>query len=237
MESQREFGPFVIDFQERTLRRGGQPVALTPKAFDVLAALLEQPGRLFTKQELLDKVWPDTFVEESNLTYNVFSLRKALGDPAENGQYIETVPRRGYRFTGALTSLSVNHGNPQLAGAGGGLNAASAVEPHRFQPVDPPVAIADPAAGSTGPVQTPAPARSRWRPSRSVLAMSVSVAIAASLLVYWWTESTTSEPLRAIPLTSMPGVVRSPSLSPDGTHVVFTWTGTRQDNRISMFNR
>ena len=91
--SQSQFGPFHIDVRERVLRRDGQPVPLTPKAFDVLVAFVEQPGRLLSKQELLDKVWPDTFVEESNLTYNVFALRKALGEPADGGQYIETVPK------------------------------------------------------------------------------------------------------------------------------------------------
>ena len=78
--------------RERLLEREGQPVALTPKAFDLLAALVEQPGRLVSKDELLRKVWPDTFVEESNLAYNVFALRKALGDTAEEGRFIETVP-------------------------------------------------------------------------------------------------------------------------------------------------
>ncbi len=97
--SQSEFGPFSIDVEERVLRRDGRPVPLTPKAFDVLAALVEQPGRLISKEELLQKVWPDTFVEESNLAYNVFALRKALGDTADNGQYIETIAKRGYRFT------------------------------------------------------------------------------------------------------------------------------------------
>jgi eukaryotic-like serine/threonine-protein kinase len=109
--SRREFGPFSIDLAERLLRRDGQPVPLTPKAFDVLAALLEQPGRLIAKEELLQKVWPDTFVEESNLAYNVFALRKALGDTADNGQYIETVAKRGYRFTAPVT--------PSLPGTGG----------------------------------------------------------------------------------------------------------------------
>ena len=93
--SQSQFGPFLIDVRERVVRRDGRPVPLTPKAFDVLAALVEQPGRLISKEELLQKVWPDTFVEESNLAYNVFALRKALGDTAENGQYIETIPKRG----------------------------------------------------------------------------------------------------------------------------------------------
>ena len=90
-----QFGPFVLDVQERVVRRDGRPVPLTPKAFDVLAALVEQPGRLISKEELLQKVWPDTFVEEANLAYNVFALRKALGDTADNGQYIETIAKRG----------------------------------------------------------------------------------------------------------------------------------------------
>jgi len=90
-----QFGPFLIDVRERLLQRDGQPVPVTPKAFDLLAALVEQPGRLISKDELLHKVWPDTSVEESNLAYHVFALRKALGDAAERGLYIETVPKWG----------------------------------------------------------------------------------------------------------------------------------------------
>ena len=99
------------------LRRDGRPVPLTPKAFDVLAALVEQPGRLISKEELLQKVWPDTFVEESNLAYNVFALRKALGDTADNGQYIETIAKRGYRFTATVTPTTRgNGGSPSPEG-------------------------------------------------------------------------------------------------------------------------
>jgi two-component SAPR family response regulator len=70
-------------------------VPVTPKACDLLAALIEQPERLISKEELLQKVWPDTFVEEANLAHNVFALRKALGDTAANGQYIETIAKKG----------------------------------------------------------------------------------------------------------------------------------------------
>ena len=101
-----QFGPFLIDVGERTLRRDGEPVPLTPKAFDVLVALLEKPGQLISKDELLQKVWPDTFVEESNLAYNIFALRKALGDTAENSRYIETVPKKGYRFRASVSPAS-----------------------------------------------------------------------------------------------------------------------------------
>ena len=98
-----QFGPFLIDVGERILRRDGEPVPLTPKAFDVLAALLEKPGQLITKDELLRRVWPETFVEESNLAYNIFALRKALGDTADNSRYIETVPKKGYRFKAGVS--------------------------------------------------------------------------------------------------------------------------------------
>jgi DNA-binding winged helix-turn-helix (wHTH) protein/Tfp pilus assembly protein PilF len=93
-----EFGLFRLDAAERQLLRAGEGVPLTPKAFDLLLALVEQPGHLLEKEALLKAVWPDTFVEENNLTDNISRLRKTLGE-GENGQkFIETVPKRGYRF-------------------------------------------------------------------------------------------------------------------------------------------
>jgi DNA-binding winged helix-turn-helix (wHTH) protein/tetratricopeptide (TPR) repeat protein len=93
-----EFGPFRLDPNERLLRRDSQVVPLTPKAFDLLLVLLEHPGRLLEKETLLETVWPDSIVEEGNLADNISRLRKALGE-GENGQkFIETIPRRGYRF-------------------------------------------------------------------------------------------------------------------------------------------
>src|SRR5688572_13297227 len=96
-----QFGAFTLIPDEQRLLRDGQPVLLTPKAFDLLAMLAANPGRLLTKEQLMQAVWPDTVVEDSNLTYNVFALRKALDDTAENSHYIETVPKRGYRFAAA----------------------------------------------------------------------------------------------------------------------------------------
>jgi DNA-binding winged helix-turn-helix (wHTH) protein/TolB-like protein/Tfp pilus assembly protein PilF len=96
------FGPFLLDSRERRLLRDGQPVPLTIKAFDVLEALARNEGRLVRKKELLRLVWPDAAVEENNLTVTVSALRKALGEGPADRQYIETVPRRGYRFVGAL---------------------------------------------------------------------------------------------------------------------------------------
>jgi eukaryotic-like serine/threonine-protein kinase len=93
-----DFGPFRLDAAERLLLRAGQPVSLTPKALDLLVYLVEQPGRLVTKQALMSALWPDSFVEETNLTYNISALRKALGDGQDGEQFIQTVPTRGYRF-------------------------------------------------------------------------------------------------------------------------------------------
>jgi DNA-binding winged helix-turn-helix (wHTH) protein/tetratricopeptide (TPR) repeat protein len=91
-----EFGPFRLDPAQRELSCQGQPISLTPKAFDVLVFLVVRREQLVSKAELMAAVWPDTSVEEGNLAWNVSAIRKALGD--EGGAYIETVPKFGYRF-------------------------------------------------------------------------------------------------------------------------------------------
>jgi DNA-binding winged helix-turn-helix (wHTH) protein/tetratricopeptide (TPR) repeat protein len=99
-ESRRElyeFGPFRVDADNEVLSRDGQPVTLTPKAFQILLVLVRRSDEIATKDEIMKSVWPDTFVEETNLTRNIFSIRKALGEGAEN-QYIVTVSGKGYRL-------------------------------------------------------------------------------------------------------------------------------------------
>ena len=96
------FGPFQLDARERRLSRGSDVIPLRLKVFDTLRVLVENAGQLVTKQELLDTIWPGTAVEENNLNHNVSVLRKALGEKATGQQYIETVPRVGYRFAAAV---------------------------------------------------------------------------------------------------------------------------------------
>src|SRR5215218_2663830 len=96
------FGPFDLNVRERRLSRDAEVIPLRLKVFDTLRVLVENAGRLVTKQELLDAVWPGTIVEENNLNHNVSVLRKALGEKATGQQYIETVPRVGYRFAAAV---------------------------------------------------------------------------------------------------------------------------------------
>jgi TolB-like protein/Tfp pilus assembly protein PilF len=97
------FGPFVLDVTDRSLKRDGVPISLTPKLFDLLVALVEGGGRLVEKDALLKKVWPDVAVEEGNLTKGVFSLRQLL-DPDAASRYIETIPKRGYRFVAPVAA-------------------------------------------------------------------------------------------------------------------------------------
>ena len=98
-----EFGSFRADGRRKTLTRNGQPIPLPAKAFDVLYALLQKPGQTVPKDELMKEVWPDTFVEEGNLTQMIFLLRKALEETGGGQSLIVTVPRQGYRFVGDLT--------------------------------------------------------------------------------------------------------------------------------------
>lgn len=100
------FGPFSLDTSERVLRRDGTIVPLTPKAFDTLYLLIANSGRVLEKEEMLKRLWPDSFVEEATLAQNIFTLRKSLGESPNKPQFIETVPKRGYRFVAQVTVRS-----------------------------------------------------------------------------------------------------------------------------------
>lgn len=97
------FGAFRLDPVEKVLTHEAHPVALTPKAVDTLLALVERNGRLVLKEDLLQLVWPDAFVEENNLAQNISTLRRVLGESAGGERLIETIPKRGYRFVAAVT--------------------------------------------------------------------------------------------------------------------------------------
>jgi Tol biopolymer transport system component/DNA-binding winged helix-turn-helix (wHTH) protein len=234
-ESQLQFGPFLIDVRERVLTRDGQAVTLTPKAFDLLAAFVERPGRLLSKEHLVSTVWPDTFVEESNLVYNVFALRRALGDTVENGRYIETVPKRGYRFVAdVMPVIAIDAGRPSSSGAAAAATAT--LEPGRDGRDEAPLTGAsqpriEPAAPATRVGEHASPLRGRSRSRRGVrIAVVAAAGVVLLLAAVAWRAALHHDPPRAVPLTSMPGVVRSPSLSPDGKYVVFTWTGATGEN-------
>src|SRR5215471_17210306 len=102
------FDEFTLDVQERRLLRGAEAVHLSPKSYDVLVALVRQRGRMVTKDELLRRIWPESFVEEGGLSVHVSAVRKALGEDAYRPIYVETVARSGYRFIAAVTCDSAH---------------------------------------------------------------------------------------------------------------------------------
>jgi TolB-like protein/DNA-binding winged helix-turn-helix (wHTH) protein len=108
------FGQFTLDPRRRTVSRADSPLSLTPKAFDVLLFLVQNPNRLVTKEELLQAVWDDTFVEEGNLTQYISHLRKALGDNSEDTRLIVTIARKGYQFTANVTVVEVADTSKQV---------------------------------------------------------------------------------------------------------------------------
>jgi DNA-binding winged helix-turn-helix (wHTH) protein/tetratricopeptide (TPR) repeat protein len=100
-----EFGPFRLELEEKLLSYEGKTVALAPKVFETLVLLIENKGRVVKKEEMMKMLWPDRYVEESNLTQNIFMLRKIFSEAPGKDQYIETVPKRGYRFVGTVKEV------------------------------------------------------------------------------------------------------------------------------------
>jgi TolB-like protein/DNA-binding winged helix-turn-helix (wHTH) protein/Tfp pilus assembly protein PilF len=118
-----EFGPFVLDPSERLVRHGAARMELPPRAFDTLLTLVENNGRLLEKDALMQTVWGDTVVEENNLSQVIYLLRKALRDGEEGVRYIETVPKRGYRFVAEVREFGPGEGN------GGGRSGLYSIQP------------------------------------------------------------------------------------------------------------
>lgn len=209
-----EFGPFRIDTANRQLMRDGQVVPLKAKAVDTLLLLIDSRGDVVEKDELMRSLWPDSFVEESNLTQNIYTLRKALGE----GEYIETIPRRGYRFIADVrqseaanadvivvrertrVSYEAEYDN-ELADGNGGLVAATTT-------------TASPRLTETKPLST----TPRW------LLIIAFAALALGLIVgiFLWRRS------RALPFESArltkfttTGKAVKAAISPDGKYVAY----------------
>jgi Tol biopolymer transport system component/DNA-binding winged helix-turn-helix (wHTH) protein len=208
-----EFGPFQLDAGERLLMRESESVPLTPKAFDLLLALVEHHGRLLEKDELLKKVWPDTIVEETNLSYNISLIRKALGEGENGEKYIETLPKRGYRFVAGVREM----GAKQVE-----INEAAArhaeVETRR----------------------EPIISKAKRHRKSALLALVVLViafgGIAFGLYKFITrsqSESSGSEP-KIIPLTSLPGRESQPTFSADGNQIAFVWRNEK-DGRSDIY--
>src|SRR5262249_17064804 len=124
-----EFGPYVLDVRGGILLKGDATVRLTPRAFQILLVLMRHASEVVDKDQLMKEVWPDIFVEEGNLSRNIYELRKALGDDIAEPRYIETIPKRGYRFIAPLKVSLVQAAPPVPPAIETG---ATVIEKHTF---------------------------------------------------------------------------------------------------------
>ncbi len=171
-----EFGPFVLDPGERLLRHGATRMELPPRAFDILLVLVENSGRLLDKDALMQTVWQDTVVEENNLSQVVYLVRKALRDGEDGARYIETVPKRGYRFVGEVREFEPGKGNDDGRNGGTGFSplSSSSSSSGNYPRASASPAVRVVSSGSEGDFppawgagangfETPAPSSPAWR--------------------------------------------------------------------------
>jgi DNA-binding winged helix-turn-helix (wHTH) protein len=111
-EREISFGPFRLLTNQRLLTKAGRELRVGSRALDILIALLEHPGKLVTRHELMERVWPDTVVVEANLNVNIAALRRALGDGQDGNRYLVTIPGRGYRFVASVAFSDFNLRDP-----------------------------------------------------------------------------------------------------------------------------
>ena len=240
-----EFGPFRVDVGERVLLREGREVPLPPKVFETLLVLVENSGHILEKNELMKALWPDSFVEESSLSQNIFLLRKALGEGGTEPRYIETIPRRGYRF---VTPVRESHPGPGIegvvvngpvgepAGVGGRYEETPELILDRAAAA-PDFSFDEGAASDNGQsrlgggrsaqppevVETAPAARPRaWR---ALMLAGVALVVALGLGLYYslWRRAAggASSPFRNMRITRLTSTGKSvlPAISPDGKYV------------------
>ncbi|MGD0444852.1 MAG: winged helix-turn-helix domain-containing protein [Edaphobacter sp.] len=179
------FGPFDLDAEQRLVRRSGTKIALPPKAFDLLLYLVQNPLRPLTKEELLRAVWPDSFVEEGNLTQNIFLLRKALSTSRDDFRYIVTLPGRGYQFATAVELVNQSPLTEPAQPEAAGMDSipARSTMPRLVSEENGDSGASVPADTSSKP---PAPPVSQRHPMRWLaVAASVILALTAGSF-FWW---------------------------------------------------
>ena len=247
-----KFGDFAVDVDQRVLLRAGKPVPLTPKMFDTLLILVENGGRIVRKEELMERLWPDTFVEDANLPVYIQKLRKALGDRADGPLYIETVERRGYRFiadvekglngstaTDAQSTRGLNSYAP-LPGAGANGEGRGAA-PRVGGEVGP--GASDDLVNTEGAQADRAPARRPVRYKAAFIAAVVALALAACGWVLWARYGAGPQPpdervmLAVLPFQNFTGDPDQEYFSDGLTEEMITQLGGLDPQRLGVIAR
>lgn len=216
-----EFGPFQLDIANRLLLRDGSLVSLKRKAVDTLFILVERRGEVVSKDELIENLWPDTFVEESNLSQYIYLLRKSLGE----GEYITTISGRGYRFTADVREIGKL--DDQIVLESETIARLVITEEHTDDPVDRGVAKT--------PIEHSVIRLFFSSVTRRKLAvfLAVFVAVLAAMVALWRKPGTSGPPAppsRLVFATAFAGNEAEPAFSPDGKQIAFTWEGETGNN-------
>ncbi len=234
-----EFGPFRLDSAKRLLTRDGRPIPLQPKTFDTLLVLVRNSQKVVLKDDLLNAVWADTFVEESNLTQNVFMLRKALGDTDAERRYIITVPGRGYRFAESVRAVAQPEHTPaesQLPRTQIGLaTLPTSLDPYAVAPA------------SHLPPSLPAPsvpaiptARLRSRITPAALLLAALFTIALLLWRHYSTPQAASPPrimLAVMPFQNLTGDPEQEFFADGVTEEITTQLGRLRPEQLGVIAR
>ncbi|HKA18938.1 MAG TPA: winged helix-turn-helix domain-containing protein [Blastocatellia bacterium] len=241
-----EFEPFLLDAGSRILLKDGATVRLTPKAFETLLVLVQHGLQVVDKEQLLREVWPDSFVEEGSLSRNIHELRKALGDDSSVPRYIETIPKRGYRFIAPTKRFLPQAGSGDIAPM---EVDTTVIEKHtfarviseEFDPTDLPAA-GRPIASLTEaqPLALPAVTEHRTRTLRTVLVIGIVLAAAIAVFVYLrLARISATSPPRAkstlVRLTNNNAMDSGPACSPDGSKIAF-WSNREGKNKIYVMD-
>lgn len=203
------FGPYRLDAEERVLLRDGQPVTLPPKDLETLLVLVENAGHIVEKEELLEKVWPGVFIEEGNLARHIFNLRQVLGDTADGRNYIETIPRRGYRFVAA-----VQKDGPSVASSS---EALPSEEPQTAAP-----------SGHN---------RIHWAVSLALMALAVTVYFASRHLWPRQNSSPQKVMLAVLPFVNLSGDAREDYFADGLTEEMIAQLGQFHPSRLGVIAR
>lgn len=202
-----QFGDFKLDTGQKLLFRDGRQVPLTNKGYEVLLALVEAKGRLVEKERLMRVVWPDTFVEEGNLTFQIHALRRILDDQAGVPQFVETVPRRGYRMAVEIFELPPVTDDREMPGHSRGKGEWLFGFGNR---------------------------RLLVLTSTVMLTLIFALVLTADR-IYRAGSTVSGAPAVPRPLTTYAGSVQSPAFSPDGERIAFSWTGPPSSGTWNLY--